>query len=176
MVSGIAKGGSVSNESAIANLLYRYAELVDSGRFEDLPIELFAHARLVVAPPPARPLDGHAFATLMVRTTIRYGDGTPRTRHLITNPIIEVDEERGTAACRSCYTVLQEVPGEGGPSRIEPIVAGRYHDRFERVDGRWRFTERDYTLVDMVGDVTRHLRIGLPRADPSDYDAGGSST
>jgi hypothetical protein len=70
-----------------------------------------------------------------------------------TNPIIDVDDNAGTATCRSYYTVLQQT--EDLP--LQTIVAGRYHDGFERVDGRWRFSYRDLTLIDMVGDVSRHL-------------------
>ncbi len=140
----------------MTNLLYRYAEMVDAGRFEDLAGELFAHAEFIVAPPPARRIDGSAMAGLIVATTIRHEDGTPRTRHVITNPIVEVDEEAGTATCRSCYTVFQQT----GTLPLQPIVAGRYHDRFARIEGEWCFTERDYTMIDMVGDVSQHLRMG----------------
>ena len=84
---------------------------------------------------------------------VLHPDGTPRTKHVTTNPIIEVDEDAGTADCRSYYTVLQQTDGMG----LQTIVTGRYHDRFERIDGRWRFSYRDLTLIDMVGDVSRHL-------------------
>src|SRR5438552_2760641 len=60
---------------------------------------------------------------------IVYGDGTPRTKHVVTNPIIEVDEAAGRASARSYYTVFQqtdEVP-------LQPVASGRYHDRFELV-------------------------------------------
>jgi hypothetical protein len=40
---------------------------------------------------------------------------------------------------------------------LQPIVSGRYHDSFERRDGRWRFAERR-VRTDLVGDVSRHLR------------------
>jgi 3-phenylpropionate/cinnamic acid dioxygenase small subunit len=144
-----------SSEVAIANLLYRYAEMVDGGRFEDLADELFAHAEFVVAPPPAPRLDGRAMARLIARTTIRYEDGTPHTRHVISNPVLHVDDGAGTASCRSYYTVFQ--PARRGP--LQPIVMGRYHDRFRRIDGEWNFTERDYTMMDFVGDVSGHLRM-----------------
>jgi hypothetical protein len=36
-------------------------------------------------------------------------------------------------------------------------VSGRYHDRFERRHGQWRFAERR-VRVDLAGDVSRHLR------------------
>ena len=145
----------LSVETAITSLLYRYAEEVDAGRFEGLATGLFAHARFVVAPPPAEPIDGAAMADLMARTTIRYSDGTPRTRHVITNPIVTVDEAAGTATCRSYYTVMQQV----GDLPLQPVVCGHYHDTFVRVDGEWRFHQRDYTLMDLVGDVSRHLRF-----------------
>ncbi|MFF9818729.1 hypothetical protein [Streptomyces sp. NPDC014006] len=37
------------------------------------------------------------------------------------------------------------------------IAGGRYHDRFECRDGRWRFTERRIRL-NLVGDMTHPLR------------------
>lgn len=146
--------GTSDDATAITNLLYRYAELMDAGRFEDLETELFAGARFVVATPPAQPLDGSAMAALITATTIRYADGTPRTKHVITNPIVEVDRDGGTATCRSYYTVFQQTD----ILPLQPIVAGRYHDRFACDGPQWRFTERDYTLLDLVGDVSQHLR------------------
>ncbi|MBV8930111.1 MAG: nuclear transport factor 2 family protein, partial [Mycobacteriaceae bacterium] len=79
-------------------------------------------------------------------------DGTPRTKHVVTNPIIEIDEN--TATCRSYYTVLQQTD----TLPLQVIVSGRYHDRFERVEGRWRFCYRDYSLMDLIGDLSQHLR------------------
>ena len=148
-----------SSEVAIANLLYRYAEMVDAGQFEDLALELFAHARFIVAPEPAEPVDGATMARLIASTTIRYQDGTPRTKHVITNPLIAVDEKAGVASCRSYYTVFQQTDGLA----LQPVVAGRYHDSFARIDGEWCFTLRDYTMIDMVGDTSQHLRIETPR-------------
>lgn len=140
--------------TAITNILYRYAEMIDAGQFEELEAELFGRARFIVAAPPAVRLDGAAMAALIVATTIRHADGTPRTRHVITNPILDIDRDAGTATCRSCYTVFQQTDA----LPLQPIVAGRYHDRFAREDGRWHLTERDYTMLDMIGDVSQHLR------------------
>lgn len=147
-----------STEVAVTNLLYRYAEMVDAGQFEELR-DLFAHARCIVLPPPAEPVDGATMADLMASTTIRYDDGTPHTRHVITNPILTVDEEGGVASCRSYYTVFQQTPS----LPLQAVVAGRYHDGFARIDGEWHFTLRDYTMIDMVGDTSQHLRIEPPR-------------
>ena len=43
---------------------------------------------------------------------------------------------------------------------LQPIVTGRYRDRFERVDGEWRFAEREMG-VEQFGDVSDHLLIDL---------------
>ena len=84
---------------------------------------------------------------------IIYDDGTPRTKHVTTNLAIEVDEEAGTAFSRSYFTALQALPDLA----LQPTASGRYHDRFERRDGQWRFVERR-VRTDLVGNVSRHLR------------------
>jgi hypothetical protein len=76
---------------------------------------------------------------------------------MTTNLILEIDEEAGTAAARSYWTVFQAVEGLA----LQPILAGRYHDRFERDGQAWRFSERRY-LIDLVGDVSRHMLANLP--------------
>ena len=151
----------MSSESAICNLLYRYAELMDQGRFEDIATELFAHTRFIVGPEGTPTLDSEAMLEIFRKTTIRYDGGSLQTKHVVTNPILEIDEEAGVASCRSYYTVFQQT--ETLP--LQPIVSGRYHDRFERVEGEWRFAERDYSKVDLVGDTSQHLTYPLQRSD-----------
>jgi 3-phenylpropionate/cinnamic acid dioxygenase small subunit len=137
-------------ETQIANLLYRYAECIDTGDLAGAAA-LFEHARIRVGPEDT--IDGSRLLGIWKSLIVLHADGTPRTKHVTTNPIIDVDDNAGTATCRSYYTVLQQT--EDLP--LQTIVAGRYHDGFERVDGRWRFSYRDLTLIDMVGDVSRHL-------------------
>jgi hypothetical protein len=43
---------------------------------------------------------------------------------------------------------------------LQPIVGGRYRDRFGRIDGAWAFVER-FIQVDQVGDVTDNLNVIL---------------
>ena len=91
------------------------------------------------------------------RTTRIYPEtGTPKTKHVMSNPIIEVDEAAGTATCDAYYTVFQAT--EDLP--LQPIIAGRYEDRFERADGRWRYTEKKY-FVELVGDLSHHLLMSI---------------
>jgi 3-phenylpropionate/cinnamic acid dioxygenase small subunit len=139
-------------QTEIANLLYAYAEFMDSGDFAGAA-SLFQHARLRVSAGAEGTVDADTMLSLWRGMVILYPDGTPRTKHVVTNPIIEVDDDAGTATCRSYYTVLQQVD----EFPLQVIVTGRYHDRFERVDDRWRFAYRDYSLMDAVGDVSHHL-------------------
>jgi len=143
----------MSAETAITNLLYRYAELMDAG---DLPgvARLFEGARVKTG--GGEVLEGSAPMLALWRAHVRiFPDGTPRTKHVITNPIVEVDDAAGTATCRSYYTVLQQTDD----LPLQAICAGRYHDAFVRVDEQWHFSERDYSMLDLVGDLGQHLLI-----------------
>jgi hypothetical protein len=73
----------------------------------------------------------------------------PRTKHVNTNVIIELDGDTATSRCY--LTVLQQTP----TLPLQPVAAGRYVDRFERVDGEWRFADRLITGF-LVGDVSQH--------------------
>lgn len=141
---------------AILNLLHRYAECIDDGDYAGVG-ELFRDGTLVG--PDGTPLatGAEAVTRLYERTTRLHEDGTPRTHHVTTNLVLEVDEEAGEARARSYYTVLQATPDVP----LQPIVAGRYHDVFARTDGRWHFRERRM-FVRLVGDLRHHLLIELP--------------
>ena len=142
---------------AVTNLLATYAECIDTGNLEGAA-ELFAHAQIKVGlGPDAALVDSKELLQVWRDNIILYDDGTPRTKHVITNANIEVDEGAGTANCRSYYTVFQQLDGFA----LQPIIAGRYHDTFERTGGVWRWSFRDYTLVDLVGDLSRHLRMEI---------------
>lgn len=139
-----------SSYRAIENLIATYAELVDDGDFAGLGT-LLADATFTGGGAPVSGPD--AIDKMFQDTLIVYDDGTPRTRHVTTNVAIEVDEQAGTAVSRSYFTALQALPDLA----LQPIASGRYHDRFKRHDGQWRFAERR-VRVDLVGDVSRHLR------------------
>jgi SnoaL-like domain len=144
------------DSTLLGNLIARYAELIDRGDFDGVA-ELLAHAGVGDGAGSSLLRGRDALAAMFTATTRRYSDGTPKTKHVTTNLILEIDEDAGLAAARSYWLVLQAV--EGLP--LQPILAGRYHDRFERVEGTWRFTERRY-FIDLVGDVSRHMLTQLP--------------
>ena len=134
----------------IANLLYRYAEYIDTGDLEGAA-RLFEHAELETR---HGVLDAEGILQLWRDVIVIYPDGTPKTKHVITNPIIEVDEEAGTATSRCYYTVMQATDDFA----LQPVISGRYYDWFVRVDDAWRWAHRNYTLHDHPGDLSAHLR------------------
>jgi 3-phenylpropionate/cinnamic acid dioxygenase small subunit len=146
----------VSDYEGITHLIYRYAELIDAGDFDAVG-QLLGRARFGGPRTPA--VTGAAnIAAVFAMTTRRFENGTPRTRHLVLNPIVEVDGD--TAAARSTFCVVQATDR----LPLQPIVVGRYYDTFERGDDGWHFTER-IADVEMVGDVSDHLLI-----DPAAFD------
>jgi hypothetical protein len=138
----------MTDRDAIADLVHVYAERLDAGDLDGVA-SLFAHATYGRAGGPVRRGAAEVRAALAV---VKLHDGSPRTKHVITNVIVEVDEAAGRAAARSYFTVLQATPA----LPLQPILAGRYHDRFERVGKAWRFSARVIHL-DLAGDLREHL-------------------
>ena len=136
----------------ITALIHGYAELLDTGDLDGVAA-LFANADY------GTPNQGRIRGTETVRKVyepvILYDDGTPRTKHVITNVTVTIEPDAMTASAASYFTVLQQVDD----TPLQPIIAGRYHDRFECADGSWRFSER-MILPDLVGDLSRHMRGG----------------
>ncbi len=140
---------------AIRNLLGEYCERIDRGDFAGVGA-LFADGALADDAGRELARGTEAVAAFYAAGT-RLHEGSPRTKHLVTNVVLDLDEETaGRASARSSYLVLQQV--DEGP--LQPIITGRYHDRFEHVDGGWRFVERRF-FVDLVGDLSRHLAYSL---------------
>jgi SnoaL-like domain len=140
--------------TAVEHIVYGYAERIDLGDLAGVA-ELFTDARYKGGGPEDPGVQGAAPVQQILETMVRrYDDGTPRTKHVTTNLMIDADEDAGTATSRCYYTVFQQVDD----TPLQPIIAGRYHDTFARVDGRWRLTER-VIYCDLVGDLSRHLTV-----------------
>jgi 3-phenylpropionate/cinnamic acid dioxygenase small subunit len=137
---------------AIQTLLMTYAERIDAGRFAEAAA-MFAHATYRIERDDgslSARYDGEAEVLGFFAATRLHADGTPRTRHLVTNVDIRLDGERASSRCYA--TVLQQTD----VLPLQPIASGRYLDRFERVGGRWRFAERLVTGF-LLGDRSQHV-------------------
>jgi 3-phenylpropionate/cinnamic acid dioxygenase small subunit len=151
-------GSQIAARLAITELLYRYAERIDAGDFDGVG-QLLARATFA-GTRSASTSGAEAIAKLFAMTTRRYPDhgNTPRTRHLVLNPIVDIDNR--TATARSTFCVIQNT--ETVP--LQPIVVGRYFDSFSCDDDGWHFTARQVD-VEMIGDISAHLMV-----DPRNFD------
>ncbi|HEX6422267.1 MAG TPA: nuclear transport factor 2 family protein [Acidimicrobiales bacterium] len=144
----------------IRNLLGRYCDLMDAGDWPSVGA-LFARGRLADEHGTEIAAGAAAVERFYARGTLLHG-GSPRTKHLVLNTVLDDPAGDGTIAARSSYLVLQAVPG----AALRPIITGRYVDRFVpggaggaagAGDPGWHFAERRFA-VDLVGDLSQHLR------------------
>ena len=151
--------GTWESHHAISNLMFRYAECVDLANFDGLS-ELFAHGRMrsTSAQASEEGMTGAAVGRFYAATNRVHEDGTLRTRHLSTNVRIDIDEASDSATAKSYYVVFQAT----AKLPFQAIVGGRYDDRFERVDGDWRFADR-VVHVDQIGNMEEHLSFDLSK-------------
>jgi hypothetical protein len=135
----------------VMNLIHAYPDCIDRGDYAGIA-ELLGDAEIEMG--DGSVLTGRAeVQAYYERWTRRYpDDGTPHTRHCVTNPIVHIDEFAGTAVVRYYVTVLQrtdEFP-------LQPVWANKYEDHLERVGGRWRFVKRR-GFDHLPGDTSHHL-------------------
>lgn len=139
----------------ILNIVHSYPELIDSGDFAALG-RWFGDATLTFETRRGATTEiagAEAIQAMFERTTHRYADdGTPHTRHVVTNPIVEIDDARVSATCRYYVTVLQRT----ADFPLQPVWANRYEDTFRHVDGSWRLVRRR-GYDHLPGDTSQHL-------------------
>lgn len=135
----------------IQNLIHRYCDRIDRADFDGLG-QLFAEADVYLPATDQWFRRDAAGLTAMYRSWVRlHADGTPRTRHVTTNLIIEPDGPEA-ARTQTYIMVYQDAPG----CPLQPIVGGRYADRFAKSDGTWHFAERRME-IDMFGNLSAHM-------------------
>ena len=131
-------------ESKILNLMNSYCYAIDSGDFKTFN-RLLEHAQWIA--------DGKTPGKESASNLIVYADGTPRTKHTITNITIDVNDTKTEATAHSYVTVFQQT--DSFP--LQAIYAGEYFDEFECVDDEWRFTKREIKNS-LPGDMRAHLK------------------
>jgi 3-phenylpropionate/cinnamic acid dioxygenase small subunit len=133
-------------------LLVTYAEHADEGRFEDFAA-LFEHGSYRLEPRGSSEVAefrGYDEVLAYTRQTRLFADGTPRTRHVLTNLHIEIDGDQANSRCYgTVFQQTDELP-------LQPIACGRYLTRFERIDGTWWIAQ--HVVKDFLrGDRSQHV-------------------
>jgi ketosteroid isomerase-like protein len=140
----------------ITKLIYTYAEQIDAGDFAGVG-ELLGHTTMTFEGFDDAVTGRQAIEGLYTRTTRRYEDGTPRSKHVMTNVIVDVADDGNRASSRSYFTVLQAVPGA---LALQPVIAGRYRHTYQRVEGQWRIATM-HIIIDLTGDLGHHMLFDL---------------
>ena len=136
---------------AIKHIIHSYAEMLDVGDLDGLG-SLFERACLRTHGADQE-FRGAEEVRRLIENSVRFYQGVPSTKHLVTNVIVEVNDGRTSASARSYYVALQARP----ELPLQPILAGRWHDRFEREGDRWYIVDR-LIHADLFGDVRYHLK------------------
>lgn len=145
---------AISDLLAIQKLVFSYPRRLDSGDIDGVGA-LFAQATVHFEGRDDPVVNDAAEVARMFADFVRLYDGVPRTRHMICNLIIEPDGAERAHATSSVF-VLQDAPGVP----LQPIITGDYRDRFEKVDGTWRFAER-FITNDLFGNLSAHGKYGI---------------
>lgn len=142
-MSGIAEQpGDLAAKQAIAELVHRYGQLVRRDCLE-LTADLYTPDGVFEVRQGAPDRDeytvqSHEVGRDAIRAMLLPSKGKPHPVPLIHNLMIEVDPG-GNTASGSC--VMQSpVSGSGEP------FWGEYRDSFAKVEGRWYFTQRVFTM------------------------------
>jgi hypothetical protein len=135
----------------ISNLIARYAELLNLGQLEELG-ELFRHGRISSSNGDAI-YEGTEAVIGMYRNSVVFPEKLPDTLLFTSNLQLEVDGDRATG---KAYFLGMHQTERG----VAAVIAGRYHDEFRRIDGRWWFHHR-HMIPDLAGDLSSHLTAPL---------------
>lgn len=140
---------------AIRKLIYQYADHIDRGDLRAVAA-MFSHGRVVAADSEGREnefVGEEAVYGLMSAFTRLYPDnGTPHTKHMTTNVMVELDDDGRTAHSQAYCIVFQAL----ADFPLQPVIGVSYQDRFEKTERGWRFTRRRME-TDLLGDLSRHL-------------------
>ena len=141
----------IDAEQAIARIVYDYARAVDTGDFERLR-HIFRHGRVRVHGVDGEHTGGDGVVDMFQRYTKFFDDGTPSTKHVTTNLLIDVEDSGQRATSWSYFTVLQARP----ELPLQIVIAGRYLDTWEPRDGGWALVDR-FEYCDLIGDMSQHI-------------------
>jgi hypothetical protein len=138
------------SKEAIARLMNEYCYRIDAGDLEGFAA-LFENGSFGILGDPAGSDIGKAAVLETLQNVILY-DGKPRTKHVMSNVQIDVDES-GNEASAQCYIIVfQAVPPD---FPMQPIFGGHYRDRFVKRAEGWQFAQREIS-PDLLGDLSRH--------------------
>ena len=139
-----------SSREEIVHLMNSYTYLIDHGDLAGFAA-LFDSGLWGAEEGPL--ITGQQMLEMLERDLIIYPDGTPRTRHVLSNVSVEFDLAKERASSTSYISLYQQT--DDFPLQV--IFSGEYHDEFARISGAWRFVTR-IVKHPFYGDMSRHMK------------------
>ena len=139
----------------IKNLIYQYADHLDRGDLRSVAA-MFRDGKILARGGAGQPTEivGEEAVYGMYETFTRlYADnGTPHTKHMTSNVMVNVEADGKTATSQAYAMVFQSL--DDFP--LQPIIGVRYYDSFEKTGQGWRFSTREIDS-ELFGDLSKHL-------------------
>jgi hypothetical protein len=159
----------LKDREAIRAVLDRYAFLLDTARWRDIPAAVFTEDAVdhhsPQAGPAAEPRGREEIARFLDATM----GGHAGSQHLLGNSSIEVD---GDTAHSRTYAICSHWSANGPqPLPSDMILAAAYDDRWRRTPEGWRICERWVHTFGPHGLLAGHRAAGLPRLGSDLYGA-----
>lgn len=139
----------LSDGDQVRNLLGLYCERIDLADYDGVG-ELFGEDGTLRTEDGTELARGASAIAAFYAGLIRLHDGAQRTKHVVANTVLE--DGGDTITARSSYVVLQAT----AQLPLQPIMAGRYVDRFVRTGDGWTWVERTFTS-DLAGHLSEHI-------------------
>jgi hypothetical protein len=121
----------VSDYDEITNLMAAYGHVYDDGRLEEWA-ELFKYGSYTFL---GKVFKGRELVDWITSVSIRRA-----AKHINFNIVIRIEGDRATASS-DFITAARDATGVM-KADIPEVLWGRYHDVFERIDGKWWFISR----------------------------------
>jgi hypothetical protein len=145
----------LASQRQIERMIYRVGYAIEAGDFA-LVGELMGDATMGADRIGRKAFRGaEEIRDQYTRTNIVYPDRGRASKEVYHNILVDIDLDAGRASSVTSYTVAHQAPGE----EFALIVAGRYEDEWERVDGTWQWRDR-YIVVQYNNNLDRHMRSG----------------
>lgn len=140
----------LSDGDHVRNLLGAYCDRIDRADYVGVGA-LFGADGALLTEDGVELARGAAAIAEFYGSLITLHEGEQRTKHIVANTVLQPAGDDALVA-RSSYVVFQatdDLP-------LQPIITGRYVDRFERTAGAWRWVERRFS-TELVGHLSQHL-------------------
>jgi ketosteroid isomerase-like protein len=130
----------IESKLAIADLVHDYARAIRHNRTEDIAgmfaPDSFFEVRGGHPSQPDYAVQQRFEGAKAIGEFMMQGKGRPHPVPLVHNLMIEVDGDRASGLCAM----------EGQVYGTEHKIIGEYRDSYVRIDGRWKFASRTYTM------------------------------